>query len=310
MRWNVGIAGRAAILHQLAIVVSNDDIRLDIHGDRVLLTGTRLDAFGEVANVRREAERIVTILSAFARLLFGSLDSLCVVDVTKVGEPEVEDAASAPFGGAQAFQALRPVTVPDTSGASEAWPKSSLFQSLRLVLSNPAMEAVLSLRDTSRLDWSRLVQMCRLIEEATRRLPPGVGFSRIPQKAIQRLYDAASRAGEIGQAHGEGKVAESSSRWMTLPEAGNLIDRLIITWLGSAARHSHAARLGRIAREGELVAGANHSPTPSSRAKARQPQRTRTPMAGSGPSGSPRRSSTRTSGWVQDRTEPDHRRTP
>jgi hypothetical protein len=307
MRWNVAVAGRAAILRQLAIVVSNDDIRLDIHGDRALLSGTRLDAFSDAATVRREAERIVTILSAFARLLFGSLDSLSVVEVTRASEHDVDEPGGAPLGGSPALPVVRPGTVADASGASDAWPTSSVFQSLRLVLSNPAMEEVLGLRDTASLDWARLVQMCRLIEEATRRLPAGVGFSRIPQKAIQRFYDAASRASELRQTHADGTVAESSSRGMTLVEAGNLIDRLITVWLGSAARHSHAAgtRWGRRARAGELAgAGQNHLPgSPSPRAKTRATQRTR-------PSSSSRRGSTRTSGWPQELTEPVHRRTP
>jgi hypothetical protein len=175
------------------------------------------------------------------------------------------------------------------------------------VLSNPAMEEVLGLRDKASPDWIRLVQMCRLIEEAARRLPAGVGFSRIPQKAIHRFYDAASRASELRQTHADGNAAESSSRGMTLAEAGNLIDRLITIWLGSAARQSHAAgtRWGRAARAGELAgARQNHSlGSPAPRRKTRATQRTR-------PSSSPRRGSTRTSGWPQEITEPAHRRTP
>ena len=30
MRWKVGIAGQHTVLHQLAIVVSNDDMRLEV----------------------------------------------------------------------------------------------------------------------------------------------------------------------------------------------------------------------------------------------------------------------------------------
>ena len=83
MRWKVGIAGQHTVLHQLAIVVSNDDMRLEVRDDVAVLSGARLDALDDIASVQREAERIVTIMSAFARLLLGVGDSLRVVDVVR-----------------------------------------------------------------------------------------------------------------------------------------------------------------------------------------------------------------------------------
>jgi len=54
MRWKVGIAGQPAVLHQLAIVVSNDDMRLDAHDGLAFLSGARLDALEDAVAALRE----------------------------------------------------------------------------------------------------------------------------------------------------------------------------------------------------------------------------------------------------------------
>ena len=189
MRWKVGIAGQHTVLHQLAIVVSNDDMRLEVRDDLAFLSGARLDALSDIASVQREAERIVTIMSAFARLLLGVGDSLRVVDVVETPAP---DPGTAVAGLSQTPAPTPSDTGTSTSnGAPDAWPRSSLLQSLRLVLSNPAMEQALSLRDTSRLDGSRLSQICRIIEGAAGRSAVA-RFSGMSQTALQRLHAAAN----------------------------------------------------------------------------------------------------------------------
>jgi pyruvate/2-oxoglutarate dehydrogenase complex dihydrolipoamide acyltransferase (E2) component len=228
MRWKVGIAGQHAVLHQLAIVVSNDDMRLEVGDDVAVLSGARLDALDDIASVQREAERIVTIMSAFARLLLGVSDSLRVVDVAETPAPDraaaiAEAPASPSPATAGAGTSAQPV-------APDAWPRSSLLQSLRLVLSNPAMEQALSLRDTSRLDGSRLSQICRIIEAAAGRSAIA-RFSGMSQTALQRLHAAANSATE-------GDAPDGAADRMTLAEARSLVDRLLMAWVGSAARHT------------------------------------------------------------------------
>jgi hypothetical protein len=237
MRWKVGIAGQPAVLHQLAIVVSNDDMRLDAHDGLAFLSGARLDALEDAASVQREAERIVTIMSAFARLLLGVSDSLRVVEVV---ETPASDAAAA-----IAESSPSPVAAPNGTGTSapagalDGWPRSSLLQSLRLVLSNPAMEQALSLRDTSRLDGNRLSQICRIVEGAAGRSAVS-RFSGMSQTALQQLHAAANvwpaDGGEA--AAGVAPTANGSPDGMTLTEARSLVDRLLMAWLGSAARHT------------------------------------------------------------------------
>ena len=230
MRWKVGIAGQHTVLHQLAIVVSNDDMRLEVRDDLAFLSGARLDALSDIASVQREAERIVTIMSAFARLLLGVGDSLRVVDVVETPAPEA--------GTAVAGSSHTPAPTPSETGTStpngapDAWPRSSLLQSLRLVLSNPAMEQALSLRDTSRLDGSRLSQICRIIEGAAGR-PAVARFSGMSQTALQRLHAAANSVTADGD-----DAAAGAGDGMTLSEARSLVDRLLMAWVGSAARHT------------------------------------------------------------------------
>ena len=228
MRWKVGIAGQHTVLHQLAIVVSNDDMRLEVRDDVAVLSGARLDALDDIASVQREAERIVTIMSAFARLLLGVGDSLRVVDVAEMQAPDSGGAIAEP----SASPSLTPAGAGTSTqqGAADAWPRSSLLQSLRLVLSNPAMEQALSLRDTSRLDGSRLSQICRIVEGAAGRSAVA-RFSGMSQTALQRLHAAANSVTD-------GDDAEGAADRMTLAEARSLVDRLLMAWLGSAARHT------------------------------------------------------------------------
>ena len=229
MRWKVGIAGQHAVLHQLAIVVSNDDMRLEVGGDVAVLSGARLDALDDIASVQREAERIVTIMSAFARLLLGVSDSLRVVDVAETPVPDRAAAIAEP--SASPSPATAGTGTSAQPGAPDAWPRSSLLQSLRLVLSNPAMEQALSLRDTSRLDGSRLSQICRIIEGAAGRSAIA-RFSGMSQTALQRLHAAANSATEGDDA------PDGAADRMTLAEARSLVDRLLMAWVGSAARHA------------------------------------------------------------------------
>jgi hypothetical protein len=234
MRWKVGIAGQHTVLHQLAIVVSNDDMRLEVRDDVAVLSGARLDALDDIASVQREAERIVTIMSAFARLLLGVGDSLRVVDVAEV--PALDPGGAIAEPSASPSPSLTPAGAGTSTqhGATDAWPRSSLLQSLRLVLSNPAMEQALSLRDTSRLDGSRLSQICRIIEAAAGRSAVA-RFSGMSQTALQRLHAAANS----GTGEGDDAAAEGAADRMTLTEARSLVDRLLMAWLGSAARHTH-----------------------------------------------------------------------
>jgi hypothetical protein len=143
MKWHVGIEGPGAVLDQLAIVVSDHDIRLDAHHGRGVLSASRLDSLDDVGSVRREAERIVAVMSACARLLLHSTEALKVRHVIGAGANGVDESAPVP------------------------WRQSSLFQGLRLALDNPTLEAVLRLRDADRLDWTAVTEICEVIEAAT-----------------------------------------------------------------------------------------------------------------------------------------------
>ena len=92
MRWKVGIEGPPGIIHPLAIAVSDHDMRLVAGQNVVILCGSRLDLLADVCSVRRQAQRIVTILSGSARLLFGSTESLQVTDVTDARADVYTDA--------------------------------------------------------------------------------------------------------------------------------------------------------------------------------------------------------------------------
>src|SRR5215813_4243817 len=113
MKWEVRVQGPGTILKQIALAVSDEDIRLALRDGAFVLSGSRLDGLADAASVGQEAERIVTLLSSSARLSFGSTERLTVggVSETRAGtvQPSTDrgpastsfDRPGAPQGWAQ-----------------------------------------------------------------------------------------------------------------------------------------------------------------------------------------------------------------
>jgi hypothetical protein len=217
MKWHVGIEGPGAVLDQLAIVVSDHDIRLDAHHGRGVLSASRLDSLDDVGSVRREAERIVAVMSACARLLLHSPESLKVRHVTGAFANGVDE--SAPF----------------------AWRQSSLFQGLRLALDSPTLEAALRLRNADRLDWTVVTEICEVIEAAAGGTSAIVRLSGVPERVIRQLCAPTARDA-VGPDAAERSHEHELTGQLTFPEALELLDRLLVTWLSAVTRQSRGRR--------------------------------------------------------------------
>ena len=231
MRWKVGIAGQHAVLHQLAIVVSNDDMRLEVRDDLAILSGARLDALGDIASVQREAERIVTITSAFARLLLGVSDSLRVVDVSETPAP---DPGAAIAGSPQA-------PAPATNGVSAPTQNGSRGCVAAIVAAAVAAPGALESGDgagpqPARHEPARWQPAVADLPDRRRRGRP-VGRRAILRDVADRAA-AAARGRERRDSDGDDASADGAPDRMTLTEARSLVDRLLMAWLGSAARHT------------------------------------------------------------------------
>lgn len=219
MGWRIGIEGPEAIVQQLAIVVSDHDLRLDPRRPIARLSAAELDAIDDERRVRREAERIVAILSAIARLLLGSREPLRVLYVN-------EERRRTDDGGDDAA----PPSAPD------AWAQSSLFQSLRLALSDPAMAQALRLRDVSHPQWPVLLQIYRVIEGAAGGRAAVQQISGVPEAVLQRFLHTAEREARAPDAPTPRRAGRRPVP-MPIADAGAVVDRLLMTWLGSTARH-------------------------------------------------------------------------
>jgi hypothetical protein len=225
MRWTVGVDGPQNILDQLGIAVSDRDIRLNTGRGGVVLSGSQLESLDDIASVQREAARIVSILSGFARLVLGSTEPLQVLDIT-------EERAEGDVIARVASAAHQP-------HPRDSWPQSSLFQSLRLALSNPAIEKALRLRDAASLDWHDLLEICTVIEEEAGGKAAVAKFSGVTEAALQRIHDVADSvlAGHVAARRCVGEVLDRP-RPVTLSEAEHIVDRLLVTWLSIATRQS------------------------------------------------------------------------
>jgi hypothetical protein len=257
MGWRIGIEGPEAIVQQLAIVVSDCDLALDPRRPIARLSAVELDAIDDERWVRREAERIVAILSAFARLLLGSREPLRVLYVNEERRRQADDGGEA----AVAAGAGGP-SVP------EAWAQSSLFQSLRLALADPAMARALRLRDVASPDWPVLLEIYRVIEASAGGRPAMQRISGVPEAALLRFEQTAEHEAPAPRETRGGRHARRLTP-MPIAEAAGVIDRLLMTWLGSAARQrpgspgasSVVRRHGRIDRSPR--AGAEESRWPA-----------------------------------------------
>jgi hypothetical protein len=232
MRWTVGVDGPQYILDQLGIAVSDRDIWLNTGRGRVVLSGSQLESLDDIGSVQREAARIVSILSGFARLLLGSTEPLQVLDITE--------------GRAEGDAIGRVASTPHQPHDRDSWPQSSLFQSLRLALSNPAIEKALRLRDAASLDWHALLEICTVIEQEAGGKAAVAEFSGVTEAALQRIHDVADSmlAGRVVARQGVGQVRDLP-RPVTLSEAEHIVDRLLVTWLSIAMRQSGHATLRR-----------------------------------------------------------------
>jgi len=225
MKWEVRVQGPGTILKQIALAVSDEDIRLALRDGAFVLSGSRLDGLGDAASVQHEAERIVTLLSSSARLSFGSTERLRVDDVSETTAGTFQtstDRSPAP-------------TSFDRPGAPQGWAQlSSVSRSVRSALSNPAMEQALALRDTQAPGWADLARLYTVIEAelggpaVTARL----GLSESARKQLLRgSAPPPARRGTTPQAAGDG---DPEGERLTLKDALRSVDRLLMTWLTSA----------------------------------------------------------------------------
>jgi hypothetical protein len=240
MTWEARIDGPRAILRQLALAVSDDDIQLVTRDGTFFLRGPVLDRSDDAAEVRQEAERITTLLSGSARLCLGSTESLHVADVADA-ITSVEDDVMTPEGPFDSPPYWRTSPAIQKSDDGTAWPeRSSIAQSVRAAMANGAMEEALRLRNAEAPDWPQIARIYAIVEV-------GVGGKRrvkalcgVTDAAIARLH-AAAGSGRTRTAS-RSPIVDAPLPPMTLEEARRFVDHLLMAWLGSTLRRTAARR--------------------------------------------------------------------
>jgi hypothetical protein len=232
MRWQVGIDGPDQVLSQVALAVSDRDIQLTRQQGTFFLCGSLLDSLDDVYAVRREAERIVAILSSAARLSLGSTELLRVGDVG-------ESQHNTPAGSA--IDLPPPI---DRADHTLGWPRrSSLSRTVREALSNPAIETALRLRDAANLSWGDLLQICEIVERARGSRATAV-LRGVRETLIGRPFAKADTRHVAGGAQRHATEAVQAAPPMTFEEARCKVDRLLMAWLGSTFARQRGAALG------------------------------------------------------------------
>jgi hypothetical protein len=109
-----------------------------------------------------------------------------------------------------------------------------LFQSLRLALADPAMSRALRLRDVTHPDWPALIEIYRAIEAAAGGRSAVQRLSGVPDAVLLRFVHAAES--HVPREMPAPRRAGRRAAPMPIAEASAVVDRLLMTWLGSAAR--------------------------------------------------------------------------
>ena len=234
MRWEIQIDGPRAILRQLALVVSDNDIRLVRRDDHFFLSGSLLDSCGDIGNVRCEAGRIITLLSGSARLSLGSTESLHIGVVTaceKITDREpIEDSREAPR--TRKLDAVEHRSISQANGirgnGGRRFPSRCAKRS-RIGRWRRRSSCV----NAADLNWVELVTIYNVIEEATGGRPAVASFSGVTENAIKRLHQTAKSVAGAEDGARDDRGTQPTSIPMTLTEARSFIDHLLMSWFAS-----------------------------------------------------------------------------
>lgn len=236
MKWEIELTGDPADLALLSKATSGGQTTISRREDDVyVLRSSKLDECGDIEVARTLAKKIVITLSAYSRLKWNGQESIGVgtgIEFRDDGVRSLFLKAEPARARCRGFLASLSVTRRDGTVEHDG-PSDTVQDWLSVAERDSRVAKVLRLRDTKDLGWVELYRIYEVVEDAE-------GKSRITSSGwinnsqVRLFKHTANSVQACGDQARHGKEhTDPPENPMTLPEAKNLIDSLVRSWITS-----------------------------------------------------------------------------
>lgn len=234
MTWMVHLTGDTADLAAVARSSADLDFNVAYDGQDYVLTSDLFQASDDARNIRKSAEKFVSILNGALRVHLNATQPVCVGTVYRRRSDGTRDLFLFPEPAVLRLRGLpATLTVTRADGTiRECHSGDPLALWVRLALSDDSVDKVLRLNSSDTLDWGNLYRIFEVIQKDVG------GMGRIAlngwaTKRSMRLFKhTANSPGALGfdARHGV-DTAKPPSIAMTIAEARSLVNGLVRAWL-------------------------------------------------------------------------------
>lgn len=237
MAWRVHLVGDSADLRMLADALREPSFSISQEDGEFVLTSSEFASITSADEVRARANELVTSLSGLARLMLRSHGPISVGEliVDPKGRRHFELQAETGAYRVEGYPAS--LTIQRTDGTLETdTPLHPVRECVFVAGNDPAVTKALRLRNGDDLTWGDLYRLYEVVEADVGGLSKiaELGWTRQTQvKRFKRTANSEATAGDEAR-HGS-ETSQPPQDPMKLPEARELVDRLLKHWLRSKA---------------------------------------------------------------------------
>lgn len=232
MQWEVQIRGDHTDVRMLAESFTGPDVTIIQRGAEFFLGGTDLASCSDAQGAQDRARELLTLISGAARLRLGSTNSLEVDHVIQVDGTK-RHLTVLPAPAVLNLRGLPPtleIRRADGSVVERHLPADPVVEDLRKAAHNDAVRRVLRLRTLPDLQLRDLSNILEIIQRD--RFP----LTNAEKEAADRVDGSANHpdsAGDLARHAAPKWDAPPEEKRVELPEACEIVDRIIRRWLAS-----------------------------------------------------------------------------
>lgn len=235
MKWEVGVTGDNIDLALLSEALHGEQASIRNKGDTFVLESNDFDDLPDAKAVRKRAQQIVTVLSAYSRLKLDGRNPIQVGAITLFPDDGSQNIFLPPAAISAGCRLVPPnLSITRRNGTIDRCrPADSVQQWLALARQDESVAKVLRLRNEDGLSWGALYRIYEVIQG-------DVGKSEIVSskwtsgRKISRFKRTANSVEAVGDHARHGcETDEPPTNPMTLSEAKRFIDSLIKSWVAS-----------------------------------------------------------------------------
>lgn len=235
MRWEVQLTGDPTDLQMLADTFTGEAMQVAQSGKEYVLRSSHFELLDSAASVRESAIELVTALSGSVRLTLGAREAIGVgAAVSRVRPNGKRESITVLVGQAVSHERALPITV--VHGTQIHRPADPILKWLPLATQNPVVAKALRLRNAGDLEWVDLYRLYEVIQNDVGRSMHQLGWASHDE--LERFARTANSVAATGDKARHGvERTDPPPKPMPLPDARELIDRIMKAWLGWKASH-------------------------------------------------------------------------